>query len=43
MPSWVAIDDYAKSGGPQEVWLFGSFYHESLRTWIKTIVNKFST
>ena len=36
------IDDYAKDGGPGEVWLLCSFYHESLRTWIKTIVNKFA-
>ena len=25
-----------------EVWLLCSFYHESFRTWIKTIVNKFA-
>ena len=37
-----SIDDYAKDGGPGEVRLFCSFYHESLRTWIKTIVNKFA-
>ena len=37
-----AIDDYAKDGGPGEVRLLCSFYHESLRTWIKTIVNKFA-
>ena len=36
------IDDYAKGGGPGEVWLLCSFYHESLRTWIKTIVSKFA-
>ena len=36
------IDDYAKDGGPEEVRLLYSFYHESLRTWIKTIVNKFA-
>ena len=36
------IDDYAKNRGPGEVGLLCSFYHESLRTWIKTIVNKFS-
>ena len=36
------IDDYAKNGGPGKVWLLCSFYHESLRTWIKTIVNKFA-
>ena len=38
----IAIDDYTKDGGPGEVWLLYSFYHESLRTWIKTIVNKFA-
>ena len=31
------IDDYAKDGK-----LLCSFFHESLRTWIKTIVNKFA-
>ena len=36
------IDDYAKNGGPGEVWLLCSFYHESFRTWIKTTVNKFA-
>ena len=36
------IDDYAENGGPGEVWLLCRFYHESLRTWIKTIVNKFA-
>ena len=35
-------DDYAKYGGPGEVRLLCSFYHESLRTWIKTTVNKFA-
>ena len=39
----LQIDDYAKDGGPGEVSLLCSFYHESLRTWIKTIVNKFAT
>ena len=34
------IDDYAKNSGPGDVSLLCSFYHESLRTWIKTIVNK---
>ena len=29
-----------KNGGPGEVRLLCSFDHESLRTWIKTIVNK---
>ena len=38
----LEIDDYAKSGGPGEVRLLCSFYHESLRTGIKTIVNKFA-
>ena len=36
------IDDYAKDGGPGEVWLLCSFYHEPLRTWIKTNINKFA-
>ena len=36
----VPTDDYAKNGGPEQVWLLCSFYHESLRTWIKTIVDK---
>ena len=36
------IDDYAKDGWPREVQLICSFYHESLCTWIKTIVNKFA-
>ena len=36
------MDDYTKDGGPGEVWLVCSFYPESLRTWIKTIVNKFA-
>ena len=27
---------------PEEVLLLCSFYHESLRTWIKTVVNKFA-
>ena len=36
------MDDYAKNGGPWEVWLLYSFYHESLRTWIKTINNTFA-
>ena len=34
--------DYAKDGGPEEGRVLCSFYHESLRTWIKTIVNKFA-
>ena len=36
------MDDYAKNGGPGEVRLLFSFYHESLRTSINTIVNKFA-
>ena len=36
------IEDYAKYGGPGEVGHLRSFYHDSLRTWIKTIVNKFA-
>ena len=35
-------DDYAENGGLGEVWLLCSFYHEPLRTWIKTIVDKFT-
>ena len=42
MPNFRSIDDYAKKGGPGEVLLLCSFYHESLRTWIKTIVNKYA-
>ena len=38
----IKIDDYAKDRGPGEVQLLCSFYHESLRIWIKTIVNKFA-
>ena len=38
----VLIDDYAKDGGSGEVWLLRSFYHEPLRTWIETNVNKFA-
>ena len=37
-----SIDDYAKNGGLGEVWILCSFYHELLRTWIKTNVNKFA-
>ena len=40
--AYETIDDYAKDCGPWEVWLLCSFYHESLRTWIKTVVNKFA-
>ena len=42
MPSMATIDDYAKDGGLGEVRLLCGFYHESLRTWIKTILNKFA-
>ena len=38
----MTTDDYAETGGSGEVWLLCSFYHESLRTWINTIVNKFA-
>ena len=38
----VQIDNYAKDGGLGEVWILCSFYHESLRTWIKPNVNKFA-
>ena len=38
----MVIDDYAKDGVPEEVSLLCSFDYESLRTWIKTIVNKFA-
>ena len=30
----VCINDYAKDGGPGEVWLLCSFYHEPLRALI---------
>ena len=40
--SEIWIEGYAKDGGPGKVWFLCSFYHESLRTWIKTIVNKFA-
>ena len=39
----ASIDDYAKNGGQGEVWLLCSFYHKSLCTWIKTILNKFAS
>ena len=42
VPNLPRIDDYAEDGGPGEVWLLCSFYHESLCTRIKTIVNKFA-
>ena len=38
----VLIDDYANDGGLGEARHLCSFYHESLSTWIKTIVNKFT-
>ena len=38
----ASIDDNAKDGGPGEVWLLCSFYHEPLQTLIKTNVNKFA-
>ena len=37
-----SIDDYAKDGELGEVRHSCSFYHGSLHTWIKTIVNKFA-
>ena len=36
------MDDYAKDGVSGEVWLLCSFYHEPLRTWIETNINKFA-
>ena len=33
--TWFSIDNYAKDGGPEEVWLLCSFYHEPLPTWVK--------
>ena len=42
MCDFVKIYDNAKNGGPGKVCLLCSFYHESLRTWIKTIINKFA-
>ena len=36
------IDDYAKDGGLGDVWILCNFYHEPLRIWIKTNVNKFA-
>ena len=35
-------DNYAKDGGPGEVWLLCSFYHDPLSNWIKANVNKFA-
>ena len=35
-------DLYAKDGGLGEVWILCNFYHEPLRTWIKTNANKFA-
>ena len=40
--SGFQIDDYAKDGGPGEVWLVCSFYHKPLRTRTETNVNKFA-
>ena len=37
-----SVDDYAKNGGPGRSDYLCNFYRESLRTWIKTIVNKFA-
>ena len=34
-------DNYAEDGGQLEAWILCSFYHEHLRTWIKTNVNNF--
>ena len=36
----AVTDNYAKDGGPGEVWHLCSFYNEPLRTWIKTDVDK---
>ena len=33
-PLISVIDDYAKDGGPGEVWLLCSFYHDPLRSLI---------
>ena len=33
-------DDNDEDGRPGKVWLLCSFYHEPLRTWIETNVNK---
>ena len=38
----LVTDDYAKDGGLREVWILCSLYHEPLRTWIKTNINKFA-
>ena len=38
----TTIDGYARNGGPGEVWLLCSFYHEPFRTWIETNVNTFA-
>ena len=38
----LSREDYAKDGGSGEVEVLCSFYHEPLRTWIKTKVNKFA-
>ena len=38
----LVIDDYSKDGGQGEIWLLCSFYHEPLRNWIETNLNKFA-
>ena len=38
----LAIDNYAKDGGPGEAWFLCGFYHEPLRIWNKTNVNNFA-
>ena len=37
-----SVEDNAKDGRPGKVRLLCSFYHEPLRTWIETSVNKFA-
>ena len=39
---FLLIDDHAEDGGPGEVWVLCSFYHEPLCSWIKINVNKFA-
>ena len=41
-PCFLELTITQKNCRPGEVWLLCSFYHEPLRTWIKTIVNKFA-
>ena len=36
-------DDYAKDGGPGQVQLLNSFYHDSLRAYIIKNINNFAT